>query len=255
MVLWYLYCLFLHFNNIPNSLTFLPKELLIIKSFCIQVVLYSCNDCCSLFSFTFYFMPVLIKQYLYLWPSSEGYWWRGFLCPTSPLFSPNSLDSFNPGFTCFSLMDSFLPSLVFRLVAGLCAALLHCWAGQRMLSVLQLLGGAFENNQHTIWTAAKVCCWLALVLFLIVLMERVASYPWDAFFKSIFDVLALELPGFRGCTEKGGWLVLLQSSPLGTLWTLSKGDSEPSLPWWVIWDQLLKSFLSNSGKELGFSIE
>lgn len=194
-------------------------------------------------------MPVLIKQYLYLWPSSEGYWWRGFLCPTSPLFSPNSLDSFNPGFTCFSLMDSFLPSLVFRLVAGLCAALLHCWAGQRMLSVLQLLGGAFENNQHTIWTAAKVCCWLALVLFLIVLMERVASYPWDAFFKSIFDVLALELPGFRGCTEKGGWLVLLQSSPLGTLWTLSKGDSEPSLPWWVIWDQLLKSFLSNSGKE------
>ena len=135
------------------------------------------------------------------------------------------------------------------LVAGLCAALLHCWAGQRMLSVLQLLGGAFENNQHTIWTAAKVCCWLALVLFLIVLMERVASYPWDAFFKSIFDVLALELPGFRGCTEKGGWLVLLQSSPLGTLWTLSKGDSEPSLPWWVIWDQLLQSFLSNSDKE------
>ena len=130
------------------------------------------------------------------------------------------------------------------LVAGLCAALLHCWAGQRMLSVLQLLGGAFENNQHTIWTAAKVCCWLALVLFLIVLMERVASYPWDAFFKSIFDVLALELPGFRGCTEKGGWLVLLQSSPLGTLWPLSKGDSEPSLLWWVIWDQLLKSFLT-----------
>ena len=113
-----------------------------------------------------------------------------------------------------------------------------------IFSVLQLLGGAFENNQHTIWTAAKVCCWLALVLFLIVLMERVASYPWDAFFKSIFDVLALELPGFRGCTEKGGWLVLLQSSPLGTLWTLSKGDSEPSLLWWVIWDQLLKSFLT-----------
>ena len=120
MVLWYLYCLFLHFNNIPSSLTFLPKELLIVKSFCIQVVLYSRNDCCSLFSFTFYFMPVLIKQYLYLWPSLEGYWWRGSLCPTSPLFSPNSLDSFNPGFTCFSLMDSFLPSLVFRVAC--------CWA-------------------------------------------------------------------------------------------------------------------------------
>ena len=32
------------------------------------------------------------------------------------------------------------------LVAGLCAALLRCWAGQRTLSVLQLLGGAFEKQ-------------------------------------------------------------------------------------------------------------
>lgn len=76
-------------------------------------------------------MPVLIKQYLYLWPSSEGYWWRGFLCPTSPLFSPNNLDSFNPGFTCFSLMDSFLPSLVFRVAC--------CWA---LRCTLALLGRA-----------------------------------------------------------------------------------------------------------------
>lgn len=66
VVLWYLYCLFLHTNNIPSSLTFLPKELLIIKSSYVQVVLHSGNDRCSPFSFTFYFMPVLIKQYLYL---------------------------------------------------------------------------------------------------------------------------------------------------------------------------------------------
>lgn len=60
-IVFFFYCLFLHTNNIPSSLTFLPKELLIIKSSYVQVVLR-----CSPFSFTFYFMPVLIKQYLYL---------------------------------------------------------------------------------------------------------------------------------------------------------------------------------------------